>query len=445
MPKPISITLRTLTPFWAGGVEPGRMERVHETGIIGSLRWWYEAVLRGLGQKVCDPTADERCPRKDGSCCDACWLFGTTGRSRHFRVRMEGGEPLFYGNDILLASGRLHPRRQGPDRPGGWFLYGQALTGNLDMQITPLFSTDEHIATLMVPLALIHRYAALGAKVSNGYGVVNVTRVNNEAFVISDAMLRRLPTGKNAPDTLPNLRDFFFAKVRFQEPGDNPDWWKAIPGIAEAWKGTVETNGKRVGVFSQYNKNRNDELCRKARGKFGTLAQNGLLPLAPAVRNWLRFEWKSGLSEKDKHFLFGGVQPLCPLCYRPGFKLARSDQEKQWCPKCHGTFPKGKEVSRAASKINISHAYRLNDGEWEFRIWGLIPRVPPDGLYLRRQEFIRNLEKALKDNSTWSAALGLAAPSCHLDEWHCVSDGGMDGFGYLGELLDVPKKGGTQP
>ena len=41
----LEIRLKTLTPLWTGGVS-GQCDRVHETGIIGSLRWWYEAIVR---------------------------------------------------------------------------------------------------------------------------------------------------------------------------------------------------------------------------------------------------------------------------------------------------------------------------------------------------------------------------------------------------------------
>ena len=37
MERPLELT--TLTPIWTGGVETGKMDRIHETGIIGSLRW----------------------------------------------------------------------------------------------------------------------------------------------------------------------------------------------------------------------------------------------------------------------------------------------------------------------------------------------------------------------------------------------------------------------
>jgi len=57
---PITFNVKTLTPLWTGGSD-GKMDRVHETGIIGSIRWWYEVIARGLGYYVCDPTSDNRC------------------------------------------------------------------------------------------------------------------------------------------------------------------------------------------------------------------------------------------------------------------------------------------------------------------------------------------------------------------------------------------------
>ncbi len=53
------ISLRTLTPIWTGGIG-GEAHRLRATGIIGSLCWWYEAIVRGLGGQVCDP-AEHSC------------------------------------------------------------------------------------------------------------------------------------------------------------------------------------------------------------------------------------------------------------------------------------------------------------------------------------------------------------------------------------------------
>jgi CRISPR-associated protein Cmr1 len=82
----MQITLKTLTPLWTGGVG-GACDRLHETGIIGSLRWWYETLVRGLGGWACDPTDDgTRCPDRQGKRCAACELFGCTSWQRKFKL-----------------------------------------------------------------------------------------------------------------------------------------------------------------------------------------------------------------------------------------------------------------------------------------------------------------------------------------------------------------------
>jgi CRISPR-associated protein Cmr1 len=50
MPE-MSLHIQTLTPLWTGGINP-TMDRIHETGLIGSLRWWHRAIVRGLNKIV---------------------------------------------------------------------------------------------------------------------------------------------------------------------------------------------------------------------------------------------------------------------------------------------------------------------------------------------------------------------------------------------------------
>jgi len=93
--EPIRIKIKTLTPIWTGGVDRGCV-RVHETGILGSLRWWYEAIVRGLGGYACDPTDESaKCKEYDfkrgpKSVCAACYLFGCMGWARKFRFEIRG-------------------------------------------------------------------------------------------------------------------------------------------------------------------------------------------------------------------------------------------------------------------------------------------------------------------------------------------------------------------
>jgi CRISPR-associated protein Cmr1 len=135
MPK---IILKTLTPLWTGGVD-GTCDCLHETGLIGSLRWWYEALVRGLGGYACDPTSEDRCPDKDGRHCVACELFGCTGWARKFRLRT------------------LTP----PEVKQGVIAAGQSF----EIAIIPLRNvTDEEWCLLDATFRLISEYGAIGGK-----------------------------------------------------------------------------------------------------------------------------------------------------------------------------------------------------------------------------------------------------------------------------------------
>ncbi|GFP33568.1 CRISPR-associated protein Cmr1 [Candidatus Hakubella thermalkaliphila] len=56
----LEFKLKTLTPIWTGNVEM-KCDRLHETGLIGSIRWWYEALVRGIECYDCDPRGGEGC------------------------------------------------------------------------------------------------------------------------------------------------------------------------------------------------------------------------------------------------------------------------------------------------------------------------------------------------------------------------------------------------
>ncbi len=83
--------LKALTPIWTGDVDQ-KGGRLIPTGLMGSLRWWFEVLVRGLGGTACDPTSSVRCPdhqRKPtdpGHHCVVCELFGCTGWARKFRL-----------------------------------------------------------------------------------------------------------------------------------------------------------------------------------------------------------------------------------------------------------------------------------------------------------------------------------------------------------------------
>ncbi|MDW7983262.1 MAG: type III-B CRISPR module RAMP protein Cmr1 [Acidobacteriota bacterium] len=104
---------QALTDIWTGDAE-GRGNRLVPTGLMGSLRWWFEVLVRGLGGKACDPTGSSRCtPLKR---CVVCELFGCTGWARKFRLMVlddEDGQVL----KGQIKAGRRFKLRFIPLRP----------------------------------------------------------------------------------------------------------------------------------------------------------------------------------------------------------------------------------------------------------------------------------------------------------------------------------------
>lgn len=104
MTQVLTARLRTVAPIWTGGVDR-ESGQARETGIAGSLRWWYEALVRGLGGYACDPTADaDRCLFNEAAfrttgdveeglrdVCPACCLFGCTGWKAKFNLYLTNG------------------------------------------------------------------------------------------------------------------------------------------------------------------------------------------------------------------------------------------------------------------------------------------------------------------------------------------------------------------
>ncbi len=102
MSQPVDVKewrLIAQTDLWTGDVD-GKGERVIPTGLLGSIRWWCEVLVRGLGGAACDPTdGDSRCP-KDVQRCPVCELFGCTGWARKFRFEVADTDGKVLGQKI---------------------------------------------------------------------------------------------------------------------------------------------------------------------------------------------------------------------------------------------------------------------------------------------------------------------------------------------------------
>lgn len=154
------LKIRTLTPLWTGTYEE-KSTKLKITSIIGSLRWYFEALVRGFGLKACDPTTDP-CEKKEGASeiCHACEVFGCTGYRRPFILRGNdlGTTNLFFKT---LQDNKWWLKKQFGDKK-------QALFGETTFEIIELKEKIEDIIYAL--FFFIQKYGALGAKTQNGFG-----------------------------------------------------------------------------------------------------------------------------------------------------------------------------------------------------------------------------------------------------------------------------------
>jgi CRISPR-associated protein Cmr1 len=139
---------KALTDLWTGSVtleeKDGRIkektgpDRLITTGLLGSIRWWFEVLVRGLGGGACDPS-DTKC--EDRNHCVVCELFGCTGWARKFRF------------EVLDEKGKIKTDQIKQDKPF------------FSLRFTPLRPIRlEEWALLDVTLRLIAEYGSIGGK-----------------------------------------------------------------------------------------------------------------------------------------------------------------------------------------------------------------------------------------------------------------------------------------
>lgn len=260
-----TVTLRTLTPIWTGNANRA-MDRIHETSILGSLRWWYEALVRGAGGWACDPTAEARCSfdiqsykqarqhipahinvegqeryllRKAGLC-DVCQIFGATSWRRRVQLQIEGqrfSRPI-PGND-QSAQVRITRERPDPNNPEKMlakqlvWLVPNGASG--DVTLT-LWGDGSTIGELVQLLQVVVPRAAIGPRTQTGYGVVEFADSSDTALKELDSLrsldsIRRLgelgnpgmPNPLSDTSNLPSSDRMFFARLQIDSRRDNSD------------------------------------------------------------------------------------------------------------------------------------------------------------------------------------------------------------------------------
>lgn len=254
-----TVDITTLTPLWTGGINAAT-DRVHETSIIGSLRWWYEAIVRGLGHEACDPIST-----KEETNCPACQLFGSTGSKRKFSMNITT-------DGITNEHSTLNIRPYGRSR--GWFL-PPGFTGGMTIHLHGKEKYVSQIASLIYWLSF---HGSIGARPQLGYGIFKMQTPSFRSLNLD--ILNETP-GRKQPEDLPDLRSFTFFKFRFVPRNDN--WWKTIRNFQP--------------LFKDAQKLRDLEK----------LAGKKMVPVSPLLKDHFRFrkEWKSF---KITKWLFGTIE-----------------------------------------------------------------------------------------------------------------------------------------
>ncbi len=233
----LAIKLTTLTPLWTGGVDGRADSGLHITGIMGSLRWWYEVLVRGVGGHVCsmnNPCIYDKEKEPYQGLCDVCRLFGATGWARRFKliVSEENLHPKKPIASTIDRSGRYvfrlskdHPVDHDPK----WYLSSNPLYGDVTLNVITTLplevkEKEEQLLDAKIICALIQFIAdrgSIGAKPQMGLGVVRVIDRQNTQPLLEH--LKQLvekhehhKDRKNyhAYDELPSLHNMFFARVK---------------------------------------------------------------------------------------------------------------------------------------------------------------------------------------------------------------------------------------
>ena len=224
----ITVKIKPLTPIWTGD-ENRKCKTLRETGIIGSLRWWYEALVRGLGGSACDPTdKDSRCKLdqakfkkavKSGKSvqealneqiCPVCQLFGCTGWTRKFRLEVQFNATI---PELWIGTREKRGNKYLKRNVAGFMS-----DGTIILKFIPLRGiTLNEWVSLNKTLEIIANYGAFGAKTSQGNGVIEIVE-NNLPHKNKNPEKSELKGSSNKTN-LPNLDDFFFYKfhILFKE------------------------------------------------------------------------------------------------------------------------------------------------------------------------------------------------------------------------------------
>lgn len=379
----MNITIQTLTPLWTGGIDQ-TTDRLHETGLLGSLRWWYEALVRGLGGYACDPTGgspearckfdsqayekakanhaseDEAIRSGLRTVCPVCYLFGATGWARLFLLRAVDvpTTPLHFRTTLPMNKGWL-TRVFGGQKQSIDSI--KVPYGRLTFQLVCRRYDDAYTkGQFALVLHLAAAYGGLGARLQHGFGqILFPDELNHISLtdglqqfqaIIQQGFLRSTGPAADTPFDLKNFvgLTYEFPQVQFSA---------FTRGNSHVGSPQKEQETKYLPcVF---------DLRYKGQGNWG-------------MRQWLK---QKGWKESSNPHKLGELD----LLLGPRSQWGRGNQQQQI-----------KEDLRTAGRMFFSMPYQ-KEGKYALRIWAFWPpelydRLPaPDSLMSLCKEYIQEV------------------------------------------------------
>jgi len=368
----MNFRIRTLTPLWTGDIN-GKSTKPRETSIIGSLRWWFEAIVRGFGGNACNSVTN-KCEYKHSvdDICPVCKLVGTTGWSKRFKFTINQGFCRAYDGNLIIRGGS-----RSWYFPSGLLPYGNE--SNEIKQIFPLLDkintdkkeggeTEVNVKSLLKTLlAFVSQWGMIGGKTAIGYGVVkfeeNKTKMrptNNEITEFLNFITRQ--TGKNA-ENAPKLSEMFFVKVKITD--------ECVDEVIRKIEGNVSVkNGMKQFPSSIFGCKGTEKAVENTKVFLQDLKDcYGFLPTSALIRKVLRDKIREKWQNNNelRYFLMG--------------KLGKS------------------------SAIQVSHMY-WNGEEWKFRIWAWIPEDTLSNYGVDRSDIMNFIMQTLDDKNFWNNIFG---------------------------------------
>lgn len=220
--KAIEVKVKPVTTIFTGDIY-GKSKDVRLTGIIGSIRWWMEALVRGLGGFACDPT--ESNPKKTWKKCDFKLSKDVLKKTKSYKKTMKQSLeevcPVcqFFGCGGLSSAVR-------------WNIKEGQIRGDRDftLQLIPTRKVTPELWWLFEKtLYIIEKYGSIGGKTADkpydkshykNYGLVKFeTDFSHKNSIKYDQVVRWLSGQLNRTSedsiSLPNLTKFWFVKGDF--------------------------------------------------------------------------------------------------------------------------------------------------------------------------------------------------------------------------------------